>query len=464
MDELSGSYENLELCYFCNEKIENYLNKCAYCGKKFCDTHRLRENHDCLAQIVTDIKNYLIEQYTKLEIVEGEPKDDLFRRAGIFATIKRPGITIKLCEYIIENFPDAHEAIFLAATQHEKLKNYRQALNLYKDACEMDLSNKEYDRSYNLLAGKVVLEQKKRFRTAKKKFDTLEEKDQEIILEHHTYDDLAFQIDDLYTPPRLKKMLLNLKNRVAKSILTLTQQLEFIREKFEANQLETKPNKYSVALGNGYGIIIDLEDYPKMPKFEFPFNIEEKIPAESLPERLFSLRTWSETQPYNLADVILELKACLGFYGFGKMQISQQFINLAKQTAREHAPNEFGAFIQLDRWVIWRLRMPQKYFSTPFVTMYYKDQIPFMDTSVVGFIHSHTLGPADPSDQDRTTFRMYYVNMILGSTKKESSLDQLVVFDRNGNLCEWEATTLIEDDLFPIEEEEKEEVKSDYYL
>ncbi len=145
------------------------MNKCTYCGKKFCDPHRLRENHDCLAQIVTDVKNYLIVQYQKLEIVEGEPKDDLFRRAGIFATIKRPGITIKLCEYIIDNFPDAHEAIFLAATQHEKLKNYRQALNLYRDACEMELSNKEYDKSYNLLAGKVVLEVKKRFRTAKEK-------------------------------------------------------------------------------------------------------------------------------------------------------------------------------------------------------------------------------------------------------------------------------------------------------
>ena len=152
---------------------------------------------------------------------------------------------------------------------------------------------------------------------------------------------------------------------------------------------------------------------------------------------------------------------------FGKMQISQQFINLAKQTAREHAPNEFGAFIQLDRWVIWRLRMPQKYYSTPFVTMYYKDQIPFMDTSVVGFIHSHTLGPADPSDQDRTTFRMYYVNMILGSTKKESSLDQLVVFDREGNVREWEVTNLIEDDVFPIEEkrEDQEQIlETDFYL
>ncbi|MHA1109466.1 MAG: AN1-type zinc finger domain-containing protein [Promethearchaeota archaeon] len=461
---MSGSYENLELCYYCNEKIENYMTKCAYCGRKFCDTHRLSENHECLAQIVTDVKKYLIMQYQKLDIIEGEPQEAFFRRAEIFATIKRPGITIKLSEYIVDNFPDAHEAIFLAATQYEKLKNYRQALNFYREACEIELSNKQYDRSYNLLAGKVVLEFKKRFRTAKRSFDTLEEKDQELILEHHAYDDLAFLIDDLYTPPRLKKMLANMKNRVAKTILTIPQQVEFIRGKFSMEPVSEGSTKYSVDLGNGHAVLIDLKNYPKIPEFEFPVYMEEQFNIEKLAERLYTLRTWSETQPYNLTDVIIELKACLGFYGIGKIQISQQFSNLAKQTAKEHAPNEFGAFIQLDRWVIWRLRMPQKYYSTPFVTMYYTDQIPFMDTSVVGFIHSHTLGPPDPSDQDRITFKMYYINMILGSTKKESSLDQLIVYDREGKMREWEVTHLIEDDVFPIEEKENKDFKDDIYL
>jgi proteasome lid subunit RPN8/RPN11 len=409
-----------------------------------------------LAQIVTDVKKYLITQYKKLDSILGEPEEDFFRRAEIFATIKRPGITIKLCEYIAENFPSTHEAVYLAATQYEKLNDYRKALNKYKEACELDPSNNLYDRSYNLLAGKVVLEFKKRFRTANKKFDSLEEKDQELILEHPTYDDLAFQIDDLYTPPRLRKMIANLKNRVAKTILTIPQQLEFVREKFSIELVSEDSKKYSIDLGNGHAVLIDLKNYPKIPEFEFAVYIKEKFKVEKLQERLYTLRTWSETQPYNLTDVITELKACLGFYGIGKIQISQQFINLAKQTAREHSPNEFGAFIQLDRWVIWRLRMPQKYFSTPFVTMYYNDQIPFMDTSVIGFIHSHTLGPPDPSDQDRKTFRMYYLNMILGSTKKESSLDQLVVYDRDGKIREWEITTMIEDDVFPIEENEED--------
>jgi len=439
------------------------LTKCAYCGKKFCDTHRLSENHECLAQIVTDVKKYLIAQYEKLDSVVGEPLDALIRRAEILATIKRPGVTIKLCEYIVDNFQDAHEALYLAATQHEKLLEYKQALNLYKEVGEIAPDNNLYDRSYNLLAGKIVLEFKKRFRTARDPFDTLEEKDQDLILLHPSYDELALKVDELYIPAGLKEQIYGLKNKVSKEISTKAQQLELIKENFPIEQLESYPKKYSVDLGNSYSVILDLENYPKPPDFELPSYIEEEFKVETLPNRLYSLRTWLETQPYNLADVISELKACLAFFGFGKLQISQQFLDLVKKTAVEHAPNEMGAFIQLDRWVIWRIRLPGKYFSTPFATGYYNDQIPFMDTSVVGFIHSHTLGPPDPSDPDRKTFQMYYINMILGSNKKESSLDELVVFDRHGKVRDYEVVTLLDEDVFPIEEKKKED-KPDFYL
>ena len=102
------------------------MNKCLYCGKRFCDTHRLSENHECLGTIVTDVKAYLIEQYNKLDTEPGEPPEAFLKRAEILATIKRPGVTIKLCEYIMENYPEAHEAVFLAATQYEKLKKYKR--------------------------------------------------------------------------------------------------------------------------------------------------------------------------------------------------------------------------------------------------------------------------------------------------------------------------------------------------
>jgi proteasome lid subunit RPN8/RPN11 len=462
-DDISRSHENLLFCYYCDSKIENYLNKCIYCEKKFCDTHRLSENHECLAHIVTDVKAFLIDQYQKLDSIKEDHADSFEKRAEILATIKRPGVTIKLCEYIMENFPDSHIAVYLAASQHEKLLEYNQALNLYKKAVEMEPENKLYNRSYNLLGTKLVLEFKKRFRTAKKTFDTIEEKDEEIILKHLSYEDLALKIDELYTPPKLQKMISDMKKGISKNSLNISQQMELIKEKFDIEALPSNPNKYTVDLGNNYSVILDLSEYPKMPKFEFAYFVEEKLSAKVLPEMLHSLRTWSETQPYNLTDVISELKACLGFFRFGKLQISQQFIDLIKQTARDHAPNEMGGFIQLDRWVIWRLRLPQKYFSTPFATGFYKDQLPFMDSSVVGFIHSHTLGPADPSDQDRKTFQMYYINMILGSTEKESSLDQLVVFDRYGKVLEYEITTLLEEEDF-LAEEKKSEFKRNIYV
>jgi tetratricopeptide (TPR) repeat protein len=315
------------------------MTKCVYCGKKFCDAHRLRENHECLAIIIPDVKNYLINQYQKLDSIEGEPKEAFIKRADILAAIKRPGITIKLCEYIIKKFPDAHEAVYLAGTQLEKLKNLRQALDLYKKALEMAPSNDLYDRSYNKLASSIVLEFKKRYRTAKKKYDTLNVKDQEIILQHLSYDELAVKIDELYVPPRLRKMISDMKNQVAKTMLTVPQQIEFIKEKYSIETLKNDSDKYSVDLGNGHAVILNLKNYPKIPEFEFAVYIEEQFRTEKLNERLYSLRTWSETQPYNLMDVIDELKACLGFYGIGKIQISQQFINLAKQTAKEDAPN-----------------------------------------------------------------------------------------------------------------------------
>jgi hypothetical protein len=37
------------------------------------------------------------------------------------------------------------------------------------------------------------------------------------------------------------------------------------------------------------------------------------------------------------------------------------------------------------------------------------------------------------------------------------------VFDREGNVREWEVTTLIEDDVFPIEDQE-EDKDSDLYV
>ena len=109
----------------------------------------------------------MIDQYQKLDSIEGELDEALVKRAEVLATIKRPGVTIKLCDYIIENFPDSHEAIYLSGSQHEKLKNKRQALNGYKRALEIAPNNNLYSRSYNLLATKLVLEFKKRFRTAK---------------------------------------------------------------------------------------------------------------------------------------------------------------------------------------------------------------------------------------------------------------------------------------------------------
>jgi len=439
------------------------LNKCIHCEKKFCDAHRLSENHECLARIVTDVKAFLIDQYKKLDTIVGDPKDAFLKRAEILVSIKRPGVSIELCNYIRENFDNSPEAIYLAATQCEKLKSYKKALDLYREACVIVPENALYDRSYNLLASKLVLEFKKRFKTAKKAFDTIDEKDQEIILRHLGYEELTLQIDELYTPPELKEKILDLKNYVSQNILDISQQMELIKEKFPLESLSPESTKYSINLGNGYSIIMNVQNYPKYPIFEFPFFIEEKFDIGSLSQRLYFLRTWSETQPYAIVNVISELKACLGFFGFGKVQLSEQFINMAKQTAREHAPNEFGAFIQLDRWVIWRLRLPARYFSTPFATGYYYDQFPFMDTSIVGFIHSHTLGSPDPSDTDRQSFKLYYLNMILGSTKGVNSLDELRVFDREGNRLEYEIMPLLEEDIFPIEEK-KEDFKRDIYV
>ncbi|MBN2155914.1 MAG: Mov34/MPN/PAD-1 family protein [Candidatus Lokiarchaeota archaeon] len=412
-----------------------------------------------------DIKGFLIEQYQKLDTIEGEPAEALLKRAEIIISIKRPGVAVELCEYMRDNYPEvAQLATYLAATQYEKLKNFEHALNMYKEAYTLEPENSLFIKSYQDLARTLLLEFKGRFKTAINAFDTLEPKDMEIIRKYPSYSELERKVDELYTPPRLKELIAQKKTRIKEQIFNVSQQIKKASNMFTIEKLDNYENRYSVDLGENYAVFMDLSDYPDPPKFEFPVFIVEKLSTQSLSDRLYSLRTWLKSEPYSLTEVLRELKACLGFYGFGKIQISQQFLNLAKQTAKEHAPNEMGGFVQLDRWVIWRLRLPARYFSTPFATGYYKDQIPFMDTSIVGFIHSHTLGPPIPSDQDRQTFNMYYINMILGSTKGESSLDLLRVFDREGNEREWELTQILEEDTFPIEDTDPPDPKENIYV
>ena len=37
----------VEYCTHCNKKIEGLPFKCKYCGRKFCENHRLPEDHGC---------------------------------------------------------------------------------------------------------------------------------------------------------------------------------------------------------------------------------------------------------------------------------------------------------------------------------------------------------------------------------------------------------------------------------
>lgn len=55
------------------------------------------------------------------------------------------------------------------------------------------------------------------------------------------------------------------------------------------------------------------------------------------------------------------------------------------------------------------------------------------DDSVIGMMHSHTLGPAIPSDQDQKTFRLFKINMIISLPNRS-----LKLFDNVGRGLSYE--------------------------
>ena len=119
--------------------------------------------------------------------------------------------------------------------------------------------------------------------------------------------------------------------------------------------------------------------------------------------------------------VLNELKACLGIYGYGKILLSRRFVEVVFQEANAHAPNEMMGFLRMDRWILWGVEGPRRYKSSPVHVQFRLDDIP-RDDSVIGMMHSHTLGPAIPSDPDLKTFRRFKINMIVSLPDKSMKL------------------------------------------
>ncbi len=77
-------------------------------------------------------------------------------------------------------------------------------------------------------------------------------------------------------------------------------------------------------------------------------------------------------------------------------------------------------------------KKPQQYKSSPMQVQFRSNDIP-RDDSVIGMMHSHTLGPAIPSDQDQKTFRLFKINMIISLPNRS-----LKLFDNVGRGLSYE--------------------------
>ena len=167
-----------------------------------------------------------------------------------------------------------------------------------------------------------------------------------------------------------------------------------------------------------FSVKVDLTNFPMRPILEIPNSVKEKI--GDLNVILGSLRNWNEFHDTDVVVVLNELKACLGYYGYGKILISRSFVDLVYEEAIAQSTEIIG-FLKMNRWIISELQMASGYYSAPTHAQFSKDVIP-RDDALIEMVHSHPNGIAYPSHADMNTFRSFKINMIIAFPRRELKL------------------------------------------
>ena len=440
--------KKLTNCYYCNKQIKGYGFKCKLCDKSICNEHRLPETHNCVG-IYQNKQNSIYKNNnkntnenestqlkTKLEkneknvVVYPENVESLLQEAEILNEIRRPGLAIKKYNQIIEKNPNIAEIWFNRGLILKKLRRSKDAVKSFRRAYELDPNNTEYRKKMeefkatefrNFIGIHNIDEDIEKEVKPVKIEDEQEENNNfnyEEILES---EDVPQYIKDKFAHAKIKRE--QFKGKIG-DLLLIIKQIDLIKGSYETTPHRTKEQIIYVKITPGFSVKVDLTNYPMRPIFELPYDVKKKI--GDLNEILRSLRTWKKFDNSDVLFVLNELKACLGIHGQGNVLIAKRFVEVVFQEAKNHSLKEMMGFLRMDRWIVWGLEGPRRYQSSPVHVKFRSDDIP-RDDSVVGMVHSHTLGPAIPSDPDLKTFKMFKINMIISLPDKT-----LKLFDNKG--------------------------------
>jgi tetratricopeptide (TPR) repeat protein len=436
--------KKLTNCYYCNKQIKDYGFKCKLCDKKICNEHRLPESHNCVeidrnkqnSIYINTNENESTQLKTKLEknetnkVVYPEIIESLLQEAEILNDIRRPGLALKKYNKIIEKNPDFAEIWYYRGLILSKLGKSKDAVKSFRKAYELEPNNPEYRKKiesvkateFRNFLGPTIVETEIEKEVKPVKIEDEQEENnnfnyEEILESEH----VPQYIKDKFTHAKVKRE--QFKGKIGDPLLII-KQIDLIKGSYETTSHGTKEQIVYVKIAPGFSVKVDLTNYPKRPILELPYDIKKKF--GDLNEILRSLRTWKKFDNSDVLFVLNELKACIGIYGYGKVLLSRRFVEVVFQEANIHAPKEMMGFLRMDRWILWGLEGPRRYSSSPVHVQFRSDDIP-RDDSVVGMVHSHTLGPAIPSDPDLKTFKMFKINMIISLPDKT-----LKLFDDKG--------------------------------
>ncbi len=100
----------MKRCDYCNHILENIPFHCRYCGKQFCERHRLPENHECDYLLVEDSMEELLYSDI-LESLEGDlTVADIYHNFTIkkFTEEQTIGLLRHLLEQSNDNYTQMH--------------------------------------------------------------------------------------------------------------------------------------------------------------------------------------------------------------------------------------------------------------------------------------------------------------------------------------------------------------------
>ncbi len=197
----------------------------------------------------------------------------------------------------------------------------------------------------------------------------------------------------------------------------LEEQIEFIKDKFQINEISK--DILDIDLFPKLKLTINLKKYPKKPKF----TILKSLPKLLRDFEVFvpKLRNWDQVNPPILVEIIESIKRTLKSITGTVVYISENLFKELCHISKNNHPKESFYVLRMINGILHEyIHAPQMSSSTT-SAIFYPHKIG-RDTSIIASFHTHPNGNFHPSQVDLQSFRMKPINIILGAPYNITSL------------------------------------------